>query len=222
MKLRSTARCARRTASRARRPRAFGAADKSVSLRVEGQRWGRARRRQLGLGLPEPGTFYVSVAADNFGRNLEADQFDTLLDLQVTGQVIPTPTPTATAKPAATVQSGQTAGLGAGAGRRPGELGITIVLGLALGGLVGFGVRRLRARRSGRGRRGSRRARRSGRRTRARCRTRSRPGRGRTACPAAGVDDRERDRPHRADQRAPGGAEGRRGGRGSRATTKPA
>ena len=94
----------------------------------------------------EPGTYYVSVAADDFGRNLEADQFDTLLDLQVTGAVIPQATPTATAKPAATVQSGQTAGLGGGGGDGgSGELGITIVLGLALGGLVGFGVRRLRA-----------------------------------------------------------------------------
>ena len=44
------------------------------------------------------------------------------------------------------MQSGQTAGLGGGSGDGgSGELGIAIVLGLALGGLVGFGVRRLRA-----------------------------------------------------------------------------
>ncbi len=125
----------------------FGAADKSVSLRVEGQRVGeRNAGGSSDSVFAEPGTYYVSVAADDFGRNLEADQFDTLLDLQVTGAVIPQATPTATAKPAATVQSGQTAGLGGGGGSGgSGELGITIVLGLALGGLVGFGLRRLRA-----------------------------------------------------------------------------
>ena len=124
----------------------YASSDKSVSLRVEGQRVGEKGGGNSDTVYSEPGTFYVSVAADDQGRNLEADQFDTLLDLQVTGNVIPTPTPTATAKPAATVDSGQTAGLGAGAGGGgSGELGMTIVLALALGGLVGFGVRRLRA-----------------------------------------------------------------------------
>jgi hypothetical protein len=120
----------------------YASSDKSVSLRVEGQRVGEKGGGNSDTVYSEPGTFYVSVAADDQGRNLEADQFDTLIDLQVTGNVIPTPTPTATAKPAATVESGQTAGLGEGGS---GELGMTIVLALALGGLVGFGVRRLRA-----------------------------------------------------------------------------
>jgi hypothetical protein len=124
----------------------YASSDKSVSLRVEGQRVGEQGGGNSDTVYSEPGTFYVSVAADDQGRNLEADQFDTLIDLQVTGNVIPTPTPTATAKPAATVESGQTAGLGVGdGGGGSGELGMTIVLALALGGLVGFGVRRLRA-----------------------------------------------------------------------------
>ena len=117
-----------------------------MSLRVEGQRGGGEGRRQLRHRLLGAGDVLRSVAADDQGRNLEADQFDTLIDLQVTGNVIPTPTPTATAKPAATVESGQTAGLGGGdGGGGSGELGMTIVLALTLGGLVGFGVRRLRA-----------------------------------------------------------------------------
>ena len=124
----------------------YASSDKSVSLRVEGQRVGEKGGGNSDTVYSEPGTFYVSVAADDQGRNLEADQFDTLIDLQVTGNVIPTPTPTATAKPAATVESGQTAGLGGGGGGGgSGELGMTIVLALTLGGLVGFGVRRLRA-----------------------------------------------------------------------------
>jgi hypothetical protein len=123
----------------------YSTQDKSASLRVEGQRVGEENGGNSDTVYSEPGTFYVSVAADDQGRNLEADQFDTLIDLQVTGNVIPTPTPTATAKPAATVESGQTAGLGGGGGGGSGELGMTIVLALALGGLVGFGVRRLRA-----------------------------------------------------------------------------
>jgi len=122
----------------------YASSDKSVSLRVEGQRVGEKGGGNSDTVYSEPGTFYVSVAADDQGRNLEADQFDTLIDLQVTGNVIATPTPTATAKPAATVESGQTAGLGGGGGGS-GELGMTIVLALTLGGLVGFGVRRLRA-----------------------------------------------------------------------------
>lgn len=124
----------------------YASSDKSVSLRVEGQRVGEKGGGNSDTVYSEPGTFYVSVAADDQGRNLEADQFDTLIDLQVTGNVIPTPTATATAKPAATVESGQTAGLGGGdGGGGSGELGMTIVLALTLGGLVGFGVRRLRA-----------------------------------------------------------------------------
>ena len=124
----------------------YASSDKSVSLRVEGQRVGEKGGGNSDTVYSEPGTFYVSVAADDQGRNLEADQFDTLIDLQVTGNVIPTSTPTATANPAATVGSGQTAGLGAGdGGGGSGELGMTIVLALTLGGLVGFGVRRLRA-----------------------------------------------------------------------------
>ena len=88
----------------------------------------------------------MSLAADDRGSNLEAEQFDTSIDLQVTGEVIPDPTPTATAEPAKTAEPAA-GGLGNGGGGGDGgggELGMAIVLGLALGGLVGFGVRRLR------------------------------------------------------------------------------
>jgi hypothetical protein len=124
----------------------FGGSDRSASLRVEGKRVGEADAGSSGAIYSEPGTYYVSVAADDLGRNAPADQFDSLLDLQVTGNVIPQATPTATAKPAATASSGGTAGLGgSGDDSGSGQLGMAIVLGLALGGLVGFGVRRLRA-----------------------------------------------------------------------------
>jgi len=131
----------------------FGSSARSASLRVEGQRVGEEDGGVTDRIYSEPGTYYVSVAADDQGNNLEADQFDTLIDLQVTGEIIPEATPTATpeaatpAEPEEPDDPEQTAGLGSsgsGAGGS-GELGMAIVLGLALGGLVGFGVRRLRA-----------------------------------------------------------------------------
>ena len=128
----------------------YGGQDRSASLRVEGQRVGEDDGGISDRVYSEPGTYYVSVAADDQGNNLEADQFDALLDLQVTGEIIPDATPTATPEAAATAEPDDTAGLGSGGGASPGvgdggELGFAIVLGLALGGLVGFGVRRLRA-----------------------------------------------------------------------------
>jgi Ca-activated chloride channel homolog len=124
----------------------YGQRDRSVSLRVEGQRVGEDDGGTSDALYAEPGSYYVSLAADDRGNNLEAEQFDTSIDLQVTGEVIPDPTPTATAEPAQTAEPaagglGNGGGGGAGGG---GELGMAIVLGLALGGLVGFGVRRLR------------------------------------------------------------------------------
>jgi hypothetical protein len=125
----------------------YGQTDRSASMRVEGKTVGEENGGTTDRIYSEPGTYYISVAADDAGQNAEADQFDTLLDLQVTGTPIPTPTPTKTPEVAATAESGETAGLGGGGdgGGGSGELGIAIVLGLALGGLVGFGVRRLRA-----------------------------------------------------------------------------
>jgi hypothetical protein len=125
----------------------YGQTDRSASMRVEGKTVGEENGGTTDRIYSEPGTYYISVAADDAGQNAEADQFDTLLDLQVTGTPIPTPTPTKTPEAAATAESGETAGLGGGGdgGGGSGELGIAIVLGLALGGLVGFGVRRLRA-----------------------------------------------------------------------------
>ena len=66
----------------------------------------------------------------------------------MTGEIIPAATPTATAESAETAEpEEETAGLGGSGGDDDGggELGMAIVLGLALGGVVGFGVRRLRA-----------------------------------------------------------------------------
>ena len=125
----------------------YGQTDRSASLRVEGKPVGEENTGVQSDIYSEPGTYYISVAADDAGANPVADQFDSILDLQVTGEVIATPTPTATPKAAATVDSGSTAGLGGGGDDDggSGELGMVIVLGLALGGLVGFGVRRLQA-----------------------------------------------------------------------------
>jgi hypothetical protein len=124
----------------------YGPSDRSASLRVEGKRVGETDGGSSNDVYAEPGTYYVSLAANDRGSNLEAEQFDSSIDLQVTGEVIPEATPTATAARAKTAQpAGGTAGLGGGDGDGGGgELGMAIVLGLALGGLVGFGVRRLR------------------------------------------------------------------------------
>ena len=124
----------------------YGPSDRSASLRVEGKRVGETNGGSSNDVYAEPGTYYVSLAANDRGSNLEAEQFDSSIDLQVTGEVIPEATPTATAAPAKTAEpAGGTAGLGGGGGDGGGgELGMAIVLGLALGGLVGFGLRRLR------------------------------------------------------------------------------
>jgi hypothetical protein len=127
----------------------YGQNDRSASLRVEGSRVGEEDSGTQGDLYAEPGTYYVSLAARDQGSNLEAEQFDTSIDLQVTGEIIPAATPTATAEPAQTTEpEEETAGLGSGGGNGDGgggELGMAIVLGLALGGLTGFAVRRLRA-----------------------------------------------------------------------------
>jgi hypothetical protein len=120
----------------------FGQTDTSVSLRVEGQRVGEDNGGTSDSKYAEPGTYYISVQADDVGRNLQAEQFDVELDLQVTGEVIATPTPTPRpedAKPEDEPPVSSSSG-GDGGG---GDVGMAIVLGLSLGGLVGFGVRRL-------------------------------------------------------------------------------
>jgi hypothetical protein len=124
---------------------AYGQNDRSASLRVEGQTVGEKNGGSSTDVYAEPGTYYVSLAADDQGSNRAAEQFDSAIDLEVTGTVIPAATPTATAAPAKTAApAGGTAGLGGGDSGGGGELGMAIVLGLALGGLIGFGVRRLR------------------------------------------------------------------------------
>ena len=85
----------------------YGAATRACRCGSRASGSGRRAAAPSDTVYSEPGTFYVSVAADDSGRNLEADQFDTLIDLQVTGNMIATPTPTATAKPAATAEPGR-------------------------------------------------------------------------------------------------------------------
>jgi hypothetical protein len=125
----------------------FGQTDRSVSLRVEGKPVGvgdQANQDPADV-YSQPGVFYVSLAADTLGSQGGTDQFDTVIDLQVTGEPVPEATPTATAKPAQTAEPGGVGGGSDDGSGGSGELGMAIVLGLALGGLVGFGVRRLRA-----------------------------------------------------------------------------
>ena len=91
----------------------YGQQDKSASLRVEGQRVGEDDGGTTDDLYAEPGTYYVSLNARDAGNNLSAEQFDTSIDLQVTGEIIPAATPTATAESAETAEpEEETAGLG--------------------------------------------------------------------------------------------------------------
>ena len=127
----------------------YGSQDSSVSLRVEGQRVGEEDGGTTDSKYAEPGTYYISVQARDLGRNLEADQFDVELDLQVTGEIIAQATPTPRPEDAEPADEAEptdsgTPGLSGGGGDGGGgELGMAIVLGLSLGGIVGFGVRRI-------------------------------------------------------------------------------
>ena len=128
----------------------FGPSEKSVSLRVVGQRVGEDDGGISDSTYAEPGTYYIGVLADDSGENLDPVQFETEINIQVTGDIVEEPAPSATpaGEEATPVpEAGETAGLGGsgGAGSGGGELGMAIVLGLALGGMVGFGARRLRA-----------------------------------------------------------------------------
>ena len=135
----------------------YGIQDSSASLRVEGQTVGEEDSGTSNSKYAEPGTYYISLQAKDLGQNLGVDQFEVDLDLQVTGEVIPQATPTPRpedaepADEAAPTDSSGTAGLGGGDGGDGGggELGMAIVLGLSLGALVGFGVRRLGELRAG-------------------------------------------------------------------------
>lgn len=134
----------------------FGSQDSSVSLRVEGQSVGEQDSGTSNRKYSEPGTYYISVQARDVGQDSEADQFDVDLDLQVTGEIIPQATPTPQPKDAEPADEAEptdssgTPGLSGGGGDAGGgELGMAIVLGLSLGGIVGFGVRRLGELRAG-------------------------------------------------------------------------
>jgi hypothetical protein len=101
----------------------FGPQDRKVSLRADSE------------PAEEPGIHYVSVAAREAGEAEDPEQFDTRVDLEVTGEAAPpTPTPTlpATATATAEPQGGDEDGLPAGA----------IAIGLAVGLVTGFAGRR--------------------------------------------------------------------------------
>ena len=209
----------------------YGQTDRSASLRVEGQRVGEADGGTSDDLYAEPGTYYVSLAADDRGqqprgravRHLDRPPGDGR------GRSPRRRRPRRPSRRRPPTPADETAGLGGGGGDGGGgELGMAIVLGLALGGLVGFGVRRLRTASCGR------------RAAAGVGRARARPARaGREVAPERaderaedehdpehalalgvavervleqGVDERERDRPDGADERAPGRAERRRGG----------
>jgi len=101
----------------------FGPQDRRVSLRAESE------------PAEQPGLHYVSVAAREAGEAEDPEQFDTRLDLAVTGEAATptaTPSPSATATPTAEPRGGDEDGLPAGA----------IALGLAVGLVAGFAGRR--------------------------------------------------------------------------------
>jgi hypothetical protein len=104
----------------------FGEQDRRVELRAESE------------PAQQPGIHFISVAARQGGADVP-EQFDTRIAFQVTGEAA-TPTPTPTASPRATSappkSGGDDSGLPVGA----------IVLGLAVGLVVGFGGRRALAR----------------------------------------------------------------------------
>ena len=126
----------------------YGQTDRSASLRVEGKAVGEANGGTTERIYSEPGTYYISVAADDAGRQPRGGPVRHAARPPGDGpdhrrrrrRRRPRRRPK-------TADPGQTAGLGGGdgGGGGSGELGMAIVLGLALGGLVGFGVRRLRA-----------------------------------------------------------------------------
>ena len=101
----------------------YGQSDRSASLRVEGQRGGGGDGGTT-TPLRRAGHVLRLGRRRRPGDNPEADQFDTLIDLQVTGKVIPTPTPTATPRPAKTADPG----------RRPGSAGATAAAARASSG----------------------------------------------------------------------------------------
>ena len=200
---RSTTPYARRTPSTVSRPRPTARGTRSASLRVEGQRVGEDDGGTTDDLYAEPVSLLRLAQRQDGGQQpLGAEQFDTAIDLQVTGEIIPEATPTATAESAETAEpEEETAGLGGGDaddeerrsardGDRPrprARRHRRVRRQAAAGGLGGVGAGLPGPRPTGwRRPRGSPRARRRARRGRARSRTRSRPGRGRTACPGAG------------------------------------
>jgi hypothetical protein len=104
----------------------FGEQDRRVELRAQSE------------PAQQPGIHFLSVAARKGGADVP-EQFDTRIAFQVTGQAAtPTPTPSAraSASPAPTSGSEDSSGFPLGA----------VVLGLAVGLVVGFGGRRAFAR----------------------------------------------------------------------------
>ncbi len=107
----------------------FGEQDRKVELRAESE------------PAQQPGVHFISVAARKGGADVP-EQFDTEIEFQVTGEAT-TPTPTPTASPRATASAAPESGGGDSSGFPIGA----VVLGLAVGVVVGFGGRRALSRR---------------------------------------------------------------------------
>jgi hypothetical protein len=98
----------------------FGEQDRRVELRAESE------------PAQQPGIHFISLAARKGGADV-AEQFDTRIEFQVTGAAA-TPTPSAQATASAAPKSGREDSSGFPIG--------AVVLGLAVGVVVGFGGRR--------------------------------------------------------------------------------
>jgi hypothetical protein len=114
--------------------------DQSVALNVSGQTVGETGTTSDQY-YQVSGNYYVVLSAETSATRFNPPQFDTQLQVDVTGTV--QPEPTATAAPQATPEPVQAPQLPSASVRSGhGELGEAIVLALSLGGLLGFaGVR---------------------------------------------------------------------------------
>ena len=127
----------------------YGQTDRSASLRVEGKPVGEDERRQsTTASTPSPAPTTSRSAADDSGRQPRGGPVRHAArppgdgrDHRRADADQDARRPPQTADPGRDRGARRRAADGGGSG----ELGMAIVLGLALGGLVGFGVRRLRA-----------------------------------------------------------------------------
>jgi hypothetical protein len=118
----------------------FTASDDSVSLDVTGQTVGETGTTSDQY-YQVSGSYYVGLSATSSDTRFNPPQFDTQLQLDVTGVAQPEPT----ASPAAPEQNEPAPARPVAADVRSGhgELGAVIVLALSLGALLGFAAVRL-------------------------------------------------------------------------------